>query len=458
MATISSLGVGSGLDASSIITQLMAIEKQPLTNLQTAGSKIQTQISEVGKIKSAVSTLNDAAAKLASSDFWKTTTGSSSSSAVSITTSSSASAAGYSVQVSSLARAQTIAAPAVASSTATLGAGTLTLQSAASGSTPVAVTIEATDTLAAIRDKINSAGAGVTASILNDGSGARLMMRSNSTGLANAFSTTVSGTGLDGLAFDAGSGTGGATLSQAASDASATINNLPITSASNTLADVLDGVTLTLNAETIDAVTVSVAADTETLKKKIEDFATAYSALAALIKTDTKYDATTKKAGVLQGDSSIVGVQNQLRSLLGSSSGASGTYARLSDIGLEMQQDGSLTVNSTRLDKALANLPEIAKLFSNSSLTDASLDGFGKRLRTLTSGMIGIDGGISSRSQALSDKLKRNQDDQERMQTRLDQTQKRLEKQYSALDKQMASLNSLSSYVTQQVAAWNKSG
>ena len=175
MATISSLGVGSGIDASSIITQLMAIEKQPLTNLQSAGSKIQTQISEVGKIKSAVSTLNDAAAKLASSDFWKTTTGSSSSSAVSITTSSSASAASYSVQVSSLARAQTIAAPAVASSTATLGAGTLTLQSAASGSTPVAVTIEATDTLAAIRDKINSAGAGVTASILNDGSGARLM-------------------------------------------------------------------------------------------------------------------------------------------------------------------------------------------------------------------------------------------------------------------------------------------
>ncbi|MBS0435379.1 MAG: flagellar filament capping protein FliD [Proteobacteria bacterium] len=458
MATISSLGVGSGLDVNSIITQLMAIEKKPLTNLQTAGSKIQTQISEVGKIKSAVSTLNDAAAKLASSDFWKTTTGSSSSNAVSITTSSSASAADYSVQVTSLAKAQTIAAPAVASSTATLGAGTLTIQRAASGSTPVTVTIDASDTLAAIRDKINSSGAGVTASILNDGSGARLMMRSNSTGLANAFSTTVSGTGLDGLAFDAGSASGGATLSQAAADAAATINNLPITSASNTLADVLDGVTLTLNAETIDPVTVSVTSDTDALKKKINDFASAYSALAALIKTDTKYDATSKTAGVLQGDSSIVGVQNQLRSLLGSTSGASGTYARLSDIGLELQQDGSLTVNSTKLDKALANLPEITKLFSNSNLTDASLDGFGKRFRTLTSSMIGIDGGLSSRSQALSDKLKRNQDDQDRMQTRLDQTQKRLEKQYGALDKQMASLNSLSSYVAQQVTVWNKSG
>ena len=211
----------------------MAIEKQPLTNLQTAGSKIQTQISEVGKIKSAVSTLNDAAAKLASSDFWKTTTGSSSS-AVSITTSSSASAAGYSVQVSSLARAQTIAAPAVASSTAT-PARHADLQSAASGSTPVAVTIEATDTLAAIRDKINSAGAGVTASILNDGSGARLMMRSNSTG-PQRVQHHGQRHGLDGLAFDAGSGTGGATLFAGGRRRRRDHQQPPITSASNTLA------------------------------------------------------------------------------------------------------------------------------------------------------------------------------------------------------------------------------
>ncbi|MDE2615210.1 MAG: flagellar filament capping protein FliD, partial [Burkholderiales bacterium] len=384
MATISSLGVGSGLDVNSIITQLMAIEKKPLTNLQTAGSKIQTQISEVGKIKSAVSTLNDAAAKLASSDFWKTTTGSSSSSAVSITTSSSASASAYSVQVSSLAKAQTIAAPAVASSTATLGAGTLTIQRAAAGSTPVDVTIDAADTLAAIRDKINAAGAGITASILNDGTGVRLMMRANATGTDNAFTTTVSGTGLNGLTFDAATQTGGATLSQGAANAAATINNLPVSSQSNTLADVLDGVTLTLNAETPTPVDLTVGADTDTLKKKITDFASAYSALAALIKTDTKYDATSKTGGVLQGDSSVVGAQNQLRSMLASSSGASALYTRLSDIGLEVQQDGSLSVNSTKLDKALANLPEITKLFSNSSLTDASLDGFGKRLRTLT--------------------------------------------------------------------------
>lgn len=455
MATISSPGIGSGLDVSSIITQLMAIERQPLKNLETAETKIQSQISEVGKIKSALSKFRDLAAKLASTDFWKTTTGTSSNSAVSITTSSTASPAQFEVSVGTLAKAQTIAAPAVASSTATLGSGTLTIQRAGGGD-PFDVTIEATDTLAGIRDKINAAGAGITASILNDASGARLVMRANATGTDNAFTTTVSGTGLDGLAFDHVSQTGGATPAQAATNATATINNLPVSSQSNTLTDVLDGVTLTLNAETAAPVTVDVKSDKDALKKTLTDFAAAYTDLARLITAGTKYDAASKKAGPLQGDSAIVGLQTQLRAMVGASSGASTVFSRLSDIGMEMQQDGSLTVNSTKLDKALSNLGEIRALFSNSSLTDPSLDGFGKRFRVVASNILGIDGSLTSRTDGLNEKLKRNQKQQDRLEERLAQTQKRLEKQYTALDTQLGRLNGLSSYVTQQVAIWNK--
>ncbi len=455
MATISSPGIGSGLDVSSIITQLMAIERQPLKQLETAESKIQSQISEVGKIKSALSKFRDLAAKLASTDFWKTTTGTSSNSAVSITTSSTASPAQFEVSVGTLAKAQTIAAPPVASSTATLGSGTLTIQRAGGGD-PFDVTIEATDTLAGIRDKINAAGAGITASILNDANGARLVMRANATGTDNAFSTTVSGTGLDGLAFDHVSQTGGATPAQAATNATATINNLPVSSQSNTLTDVLDGVTLTLNAETAAPVTVDVKSDKDALKKTLTDFAAAYTDLAKLIATGTKYDAAAKKAGPLQGDSAIVGLQTQLRAMVGASSGASTAFSRLSDIGMEMQQDGSLTVNGTKLDKALSNLSEIRALFSNSSLTDPSLDGFGKRFRVVASNILGIDGSLTSRTDGLNEKLKRNQKQQDRLEERLAQTQKRLEKQYTALDTQLGRLNGLSSYVTQQVAIWNK--
>ena len=201
---------------------------------------------------------------------------------------------------------------------------------------------------------------------------------------------------------------------------------------------------------------IDVAADTETLKKTLTEFATAYTELSKLIVTDTKYDATAKKAGALQGDSAIVGLQNRLRSMLGASSGASTAYARLSDVGFEMQQDGSLTVNSTKLDKAIANLSELKALFSNSSLTDANLDGFGKRFRVVASDILGIDGALTSRTTGLNDKLKRNQTSQDRMEERLAQTQKRLEKQYSMLDAKLGTLNGLSTYVTNQVAQWNK--
>jgi flagellar hook-associated protein 2 len=470
MATISSPGIGSGLDVSSIITQLMAIERKPLDQLETSETKIKSQISEVGKIKSAVSKFRDLAAKLASSDFWKQTTGTSSNSAVSVTTGTGAVAASYKVEVQSLAYAQSLASPVFASSSTTLAAGTLHIEMGTWGagqtsftadpdSSAVDITVEASDTLATLRDKINAAGAGVTATILTDASGARLVMRSKETGAENAFRTSVTPTGstLDGFAFDPSSGVTGATQAQPAADATALINDLPVRSASNTMNDVVDGVTLTFNNTTVDPMTVTVAADSASMKKTMQDFASAYTELAKLIATDTKYDATSKTAGPLQGDSAIVGLQSRLRAMLGSSSAASSVFPRLSDAGFEQQQDGSLTVNSTKLDKALANLPELKLMFSNSSLSDASLDGFGKRFRTITDDVLGIDGSLSSRSEALSDKLERNQDQQDRLEERLAQTQARLEKQYSMLDAKLGTLNSLSTFVTQQVALWSKS-
>lgn len=464
MATISSPGIGSGLDVSTIITSLMSVERKPLDKLESTEKTIQTQISEVGKIKSALSKFRDLAAKLAGTDFWKQTSGSSGSSAIGITTGTAATAADYSVEVSALASAQSIATSAYASSTALVGAGTLTIemgtwganQASFTGGTSTNVDITADDTLASVRDKINASGAAVTASILTDASGARLVIRSKETGAANAFRTSVSGGGPTNLAYDPSSGVNNATRSQTAANAAATINGLPISSASNTLVDVLDGVTLTLNDETTAPVTVSVKADTAALKTTLKEFAAAYSELAKLIATDTKYDAASKSAGPLQGDSAIVGLQSRLRAMLGATSSASSVYTRLSDAGFEQQRDGSLTVSDTKLDKALANLAELKKLFSNSSSTDPSLDGFGKRFRVVASDVLGIGGLLTARSDGLSEKLERNRDAQDRMEERLAQTQKRLETQYSALDAKLGALNGLSTYVTQQIAAWNK--
>jgi flagellar hook-associated protein 2 len=214
---------------------------------------------------------------------------------------------------------------------------------------------------------------------------------------------------------------------------------------------------VTSSTVTSTPVTLTVATDTATIKTKLQEFATAYTALNSLVATDTKYDATTKKAGPLQGDSSIVGIQTRMRSLLGATSTASTTYSRLSDAGLELQRDGSLSLNSTKVDSALSNFSQMKALFVDNTSTATSAEGFGKQFYDSIYSMTTLGGSVNARSTALSDKLSRNQKSQDAMTARLAQTQKALEAQYGALDSRMATFNGLSSYVTQQVTQWNKS-
>ncbi len=469
--TISSPGIGSGLDVNSIITQLMAIERQPLVALQSKSAAIQTQISEYGKIKSAMSTLRDAALKLTEKSTWGMTVGSSTDAvSVGVGLTGGASVGNYSVQVLALAKAQSLASGVFADSTVAPGAGTLRIETGSwgtgqtsftPGATPaVDINVEATDTLAQVRDKINAAGAGVTATILTDASGSRLLMRSSATGAANAFRTSVTdidgnngdATGLSALAFDPSSGSAVMTQFEAASDASATFNGLAITSASNTLANIVDGVTLTLSRVTDAPVDISVAQDTDGMKQKVQGFVDAYNALAKLIGGEVKYDATNKTAGPLQGDSAAVGIQRQMRSLVGAVSGASTVFSRLSDIGLEMQKDGTLSVNDSKLDAAFAKLPELQKFLANSDALVPDNNGMARQFRAMGDAMLGIDGVISTRTDGLNQRIETNQDQQDSLQNRLAQTQRRLLAQYTALDARLGQMSALSAYVTQQMA------
>ncbi len=462
MATISSAGIGSGLDVNSIITQLMAIERQPLNTLQTKQTSIQSTVSEYGKIKSAVSTLRDLASKLAGSTPWTQTVSTSSNpSAVSATTNGSV-PGNYSVAVQTLASVQTLATGVFASTTTNPGAGVLSIQAGTWGAgqlsfTPKAgasaanITVALTDTLTDVRDKINAAGAGVTALIMTDASGSRLLLRSSTTGAGDAF--TVSG--IAALSYD----TVGKvmTQTQTAANAAATVNGLAVTSPTNTLANIVDGLTLNFSAVTTGPVSVDVVTDKEALKKTLTSFAESYSAIMKMIATDTKYDPVSRKGGLLQGDSAVVGLQRQLRALVGATSGASTAFTRLSDAGFQLQTDGSMTVNATKLDNALANLPELKKAFSNSSLTDPTLDGFAKRFRVITDAMLSSDGSLTTRTEGLGQQLQRNQKDQDALTLRLSGIEKRMRAQYTALDARMAQLNSTSNYVTQQINAFNAS-
>jgi len=468
MATISSAGIGSGLNVESIVSQLVSLEKKPLESLQTLASSMQTKLSIYGTIKSQISALGDAAAKLGGTSSWSAVTGTSSNAAaVGVTAGSGAAAGNLTVEVQQLAKAQATASAAI-NTGSSVGAGTLSIglgqwsggSFTATGSA-ASVTIEATDTLAQVATKINDAKSGVTATVLKDASGERLLLRSTTTGETQGFrvqATDADGnhtdaTGLSRLAYDTGT-TNGATLTQAAQNARATINGVAITSASNDLKDSLPGVQLKLQQVTTAPVEIAITQDTESLRKNVQAFVDAYNAINTTLGTATKYDESSKTAGSLQGDSTAVGLLNSLRGVMRSALGG-GTYQRLNDIGLEMKAGGALSVNTTKLNEALNN-PDALKALFTTDTGDNSTNGLGLRIKAFTSGLLDVEGTVSNKQASLKRMMERNSDDQDRVNDRISRTETRLRNMYTALDTQMAQLNSLSAYVSQQVTAWNK--
>lgn len=485
-ASITSLGVGSGLQAESIVTKLVALERQPISLLQRTADKIQSKISAFGQVQSTMSTLKDAAQKLANPDIWYSTTSTSTdTNVVNFTTSSGAATGSYSVSVSALASGQSVVTnTALSASTSTLGSGTLTIDLGSLDGTTLTpsktttVSVADTDTLETIRDKINGAGAGVSATIVKDSKGARLAISSSATGAANAFRISVDDTGdsnhtdnagLSALAYDPAASLPGTTKTQSAKDAAASINGVDVTSSTNSFSDVLTGISFTVGkvtrtsttdvppVVTDNPATVTVKQDNDTITKAINDFATSYSSLITLLRSSTKYDDATKTAGTLQGDGTAVGILNQLRATVGGTAGNSSVFTTLSSIGVEVQSGGTLTVNSTKLTNALGKLTEVKKLFANANLTDSSKDGVATKLRTLASNMLGFDGALTSRTAGLNKSIQDNQKRQDELDSRAALYEKRLRAQYTALDQNMAGLTSTSNYVTQMITNWNKS-
>lgn len=478
MATITSTGIGSGLDVNSIVTQLMALEARPLTLLQQAQSSLNTRMSAIGTLQSRMSALRDASNALTSVSLWNQTIASSSNAAaVKVSTASGAAAGNYAVQVQSLAGAQTLASQSFASSTAELGEGTLSIElgswtgeptptgfTAKTGTTPVTVTIGPGETsLAAIRDKINGANAGVTATIINDASGSRLSLRSKDTGAENAFRVTATETvndgspttGLSTLGYTAIGGASPMARSQTATNAAATINGIAINSASNTLTGVADGLTLTLQQVTTSAAEVKVTSDTEAVKTSVTNFVNAFNDVANYIRDQTKYNPDTKVGGTLQGDRLVGSLQSQLRGIVNAGSSASGVFERLTDIGISFTSTGTLQTDGTKLTNALANLPELRKVLATDGADSAS-SGFVDRFKDFATSVLGSEGAFENRNASLKGQLSLNAKSQESMERRLAQTEERLRRQYQALDAAMSQLNGTSSYLTQQLDMLSK--
>lgn len=372
---LSSPGLGSGLDVGSLVSQLMALERRPLTALASKEAKYQAQLTAYGSLKGALSSFQTAVAALASPAIFSAARASIADSAVATVSASSAATAGsYSLEVQTLAQAHKLKSGGFAETSDTVGTGTLTIQfgTYSTGSFTLnpdkaAATISidsGKSSLAGVRDAINAANAGVSASIINDGSGNRLVIASKDTGVANALKITVAdddlgntdNSGLSQLAYDASTG-GTTNLSQtvAAQNASAVIDGIAISKSSNTISDAIEGVTLTLLKEnTPSATTFSVSRDTAGVQTSVQSFVKAYNDLNKTVTDLSKYDAANKKASLLTGEATIRSLQSQLRGVFNTSlSTAGGGLSTLSEIGIAFQADGTLKLDTARLNTVL---------------------------------------------------------------------------------------------------------
>jgi flagellar hook-associated protein 2 len=447
---ITATGIGSGLDIQGLVSQIMQVERQPLTRLQQKRTQYENQISAFGQIKSALSELQSALEALQNPDTFSAAKASVASNADFTATAQPGAAAGiYELSVQQLARQQRVATSATTQFDPS-GGGTLDITV---GGNTVPLTIAAGTTLQQLRDQINEANAGVTATIINNGSVDQLVISSSKTGTANAF--TLTGTGaLAGLTFNdpnALSTNSSDTLYrvQSAQDAQLTVNGIAITRSSNTLTDVIDNVTLTLTGESNTTQSLTVDRDLDPAKTAIQNLADAYNKVMDQIDTLSGYDEENKTFGDLYGDSSLRGLRNQLRQVLGQEVTGLGNFSRLLDFGVEFDVTGRMTIDDSKLTNALnSDWASVANFFAGSGATE----GLAAKGISLVDTYTESSGLIDLRIKGLQQSVKLLDNQQLLLEDRLARIEAMYLRQFNAMDALVGQMNVTGTYLAQQLA------
>lgn len=442
MATITSLGVGTGLDLENIVSSLMDIERQPLARLQSKESIINAQISAYGAFKSKLADFQSAMEALGSASAFKQFQATSQDEELFTASASSDAVAGeYSINVVALAQRDKLASAAF-SDTNSIGQGTLSISV---GSESFDVVIDSTnDSLAGIRNAINGASdnTGVSASIITDDAGSRLILTSQETGTENALTISVSGDS-DGNNSDASGlsafANANMTAVSSASDAVVEIDNFTVTSSSNTISGAIDGVSIT--AKTTGSSTLSITRDDEAILESVKEFASAYNSLMTEIKS--------QRSGQLEADSTLLTIERQIRDVFNSGSTITGSSFRyLIEAGVSLDKNGEMQVDEDQVTSLLdTDFSSFVNLFS------AEGEGYANRLDSLADGWLQTDGLIDSREVGLNARLDTIDRQKDRMEARLATTEERIRAQYAAMDTLVSSLNSQGNYLLSQLSA-----
>lgn len=483
MATVSSLGIGSNLDLTSLLANIKSGEQAPLVALQQQQKSYTAKLTAYGQLSSALSALQSASAALAKpSLFQGVKANSSASDVVSATALASAASGVYAVNVTQLSQAQTLAASGVASTSSAIGAGaatTLTLDfGTISGATvdpltgkytgatftpdasrlATSITIDASNnTLAGIRDAVNaSATLGVTAAIVNDGSATpnRLVLTSKQSGETSSMRIAVSGdAALTSLLAHDPAALPAAQLQQTAvaQNSKLTVNGIAVTSANNSVAGAIPDVTMTLAK--VGASSVTVQNDSASVQSAITTFVNAYNSLQNVAKQLTAFDAAKKTGAVLLGDTVLRNIQIGIRTTLTSAQTPdSSGLTMMSEIGVSFQKDGTLAIDATKLTSALgSHLSGVANLFSGS----AGVGGYGNQMAALITGFTDTNGTLSAATKGVNSSLDSLSKHYTATSERIDATVARYKAQFTQLDTLISSMNQTSSYLKQQFDALN---
>ncbi|MDE1922836.1 MAG: flagellar filament capping protein FliD [Gammaproteobacteria bacterium] len=448
-ASVTSQGIGSGLNIGAIVTALTSAYGAAQTNqLTTQKNTLTAEISAYGTFQSALSTLQAAVTPLLSTGALAGFTATVADKTIATASASPTATAGqYTLEVQNLATAASLSSNPVASASAAIGTGTLTV---AVGSKSMALTIDsANNTLAGIASAINQASGnpGVSASVLTTTAGARLVISGTATGAANAITVTQSGGdgGLASLVYDPANGTTNMTQTQAPLDAAFKLNGYPATSASNVVGGAISGVTLNLIAPSATGVstTLNIAPDTTAAQTSIGTFVTALNGVLTSIQSLTGFDPTTNTAGPLNGNATLQSFQNQLEHILGQvQSGNTGSIQSLSDLGITANPQGTYDSNTTTLGNALsANLSAVAGLLGGTN-------GLATRINNLIDGFTQVGGLLPTITQGLQTGLTNVAKQQVALTAQLATYSATLTAQYNAMDSAVAALKQTQTYLT----------
>lgn len=432
--TITFSGLATGLDTASLVDQLVAIERAPANTLAGKQSDINAHKSIIGSLSSAVSALGTAARALDLDSELRPRSVAVSDSHLTAAVSAGATAAVHDVRVKQLAAAQIVASKTFATQAAgVLGTGGVDITT--SGTTK-SITWGATDSLDTIATRINDAGAGVSASVLYDGSLYRLMVVSRDTGTAAASTFVDSGDGLD-LANPAN-------VKIEAKDAKALIDNVEITRPKNVISDALAGVTLTLTSkheDTDPAAKVTIGLDQKALTDKVKAVVSAWNSINSALHVQLDYTGTQKSTSTLFGDATLRQLQQSLGALGSKAYGDS----NLSVIGITRDKTGAMTLDETKLAAAIAANPDAASNIFVKNGFSSELSSLADLYTTSSTGLFaGKVTALSARSKDLQKQI-------DRINTNADALQTRLQAQFGALEQAMSQLKTQSSFLTSMI-------